>query len=97
MKIRILGGAEDDLAEGYRFYEEQEGGVGDYFLNTIFSEIESLKSSAGIHRMVFGRYRMLSKVFPYGIFYTLRDDVVEVRAVLDLRRNPGWIRRRIRR
>lgn len=97
MKIRILRGAEEDLADGHRFYEESEPGVGDYFLDTLFVEIESLKSLAGIHRLVFGRYRMLSKVFPYGIFYTLRDDVVEIRAVLDLRRDPGWIHRRMRR
>ena len=41
MKIVILTTAEDDLAEGHRFYARQEAGIGDYFLHTLFAEIDS--------------------------------------------------------
>lgn len=51
---------------------------------------------AGIHRMVFGYHsRLLSKRFPFGIYYRVVDEVVLVTAVLDCRRNPGWTRRRM--
>lgn len=97
MKIVILSTAEDDLAEGHHFYETQEPGVGEYFLHTLVGEIDSLHLYAGTHRIVFGKYRMLSRTFPFGIFYTITADTIEVRAVLDLRRHPSWIRRQTRR
>ena len=39
---------------------------------------------------------MLSKRFPFGIYYEVEDEVVYVYAILDLRRNPLWIRKRLR-
>ena len=48
MKIRILDRAEEDLFQGFVFYEEQQAGIGDYFLNSLASDIGSLKLYAGI-------------------------------------------------
>ena len=39
---------------------------------------------------------MLSNRFPFGIYYEVEDDVVYVYAILDLRRDPLWIRKRLR-
>jgi hypothetical protein len=49
MKIVILPSARDDLADGFRFYEQQEEGLGGYFLESLFSDIDSLRLYAGIH------------------------------------------------
>jgi hypothetical protein len=49
MNIRILDDAEQDLLDGYRFYESQGEGLGEYFLNSLFSDIDSLRLYAGIH------------------------------------------------
>jgi len=35
MKVQILDTAEQDLVEGYWFYEMQQPGLGAYFLNSI--------------------------------------------------------------
>jgi hypothetical protein len=35
---------------------------------------------------------MLSNRFPFGIYYDITDTAVEVYAVLDLRKDPFWIR-----
>jgi hypothetical protein len=43
MKIKILESANQDLREGFDFYESQETGIGNYFLETLFSDIESLR------------------------------------------------------
>lgn len=94
MKIDILSTAEDDLVDGYRFYEEQEAGIGDYFLCTLFAEIASLHLYVGSHKIVWGRHRMLSKTFPFGIFYTVEKDAVKVWAVLDLRKSPSYLHKR---
>ena len=48
MKVRILDEAEQDIIDGFCFYEAQNPGLGDYFLDSIFSDIESLQLYAGI-------------------------------------------------
>lgn len=98
MRIEILSDAEDDLIAGARFYGRQGTGLGEYFLDSIYSDIDSLLIYAGIHRVVFGFYRALSKRFPYAIFYRLNREaeVVQVYRVLDLRRDPLWIREQVR-
>ena len=64
-RIRILAPARRDLTAGYRFYEKQAEGIGRYFLDTLYSDIESLWISAGVHAVCFDRYhRLLSKRFP---------------------------------
>jgi plasmid stabilization system protein ParE len=95
MKIKILESAKQDLREGFHFYESQEVGIGSYSLESLFSDIESLRLFAGIHGVHFGRYhRLLSKRFPFAIYYRVESDEVRVYAVLDCRRDPAWIRKR---
>jgi hypothetical protein len=95
VRIEILGPAEKDLEEGFRFYEAREPGLGSYFLDSVYSDIDSLAFYAGIHHMVFGYHRLLAKRFPFGVYYRVVDGVALVTAVLDCRRNPGWTRRRM--
>lgn len=97
MKIKILEAASQDLMEGYWFYEKQKEGLGSYFLNTLFSDIDSLQIYAGIHSIYFKRYyRSLSKRFPFAIYYRIEYNTVLVYAVLDCRRNPAWIKDRLK-
>ena len=95
MKVQILDEARQDLVDGFRFYEMQAAGLGDYFLDCIFSDIDSLQIYAGIHALHFGYHRLLSKRFPFAIYYRVENEIARVRAVLDCRRNPAWIRERL--
>ena len=96
MKIRILESAKQDLLEGYLFYERQGEGLGEYFINTLFSDIESLRLYAGVHQVVFRFHRLLSKRFPYAIYYKIEGDEVIVYAVLDCRRDPKKTEKRLK-
>jgi plasmid stabilization system protein ParE len=94
MKLRILDSALEDLDRGRLFYERQGEGLGLYFLDSLFGEIDSLVLYAGVHRKVFGFHRLIVRRFPYGVYYRLEEDgVVVVWRVLDLRRSPSWIRK----
>lgn len=88
MKIELLADAEADLLRGFRFYESQEPGVGDYFLDSLFADIDSLHLYAGVHERHWGFHRMLARRFPYAIYYRADDQTVFVYAVLDMRRSP---------
>ncbi len=93
--IIILEQAANDIEQAKQFYNINGINIGDYFFDCIISDIESLKIYAGIHSKHFGLYRMLSKRFPYGIYYDIFETTVVIIAVLDLRKNPGWIRNKL--
>ncbi|MDQ7066690.1 MAG: type II toxin-antitoxin system RelE/ParE family toxin [Sulfurimonas sp.] len=89
MHIKILDEAEKDIAIGISFYEAQKDGLGKYFLDSILSDIESLHIYAGIHIVISEYYRLLSKRFPFSIYYKIKDDVIYIYAILDCRQNPN--------
>jgi len=60
-KIVVLEEAAEDIERGREFYDLQEIGVGDYFEDTILSDIESLGLFHGIHSKHFGFHRLLSE------------------------------------
>jgi hypothetical protein len=95
VNLLILPSAQEDLAEGFVFYEEQQAGLGVYFLDTLFWDIDSLTLYAGIHREVFGFHRLLSKRFPYAVYCSIQGEAVQVKAVLDCRRDAKWTRRKL--
>jgi plasmid stabilization system protein ParE len=97
VKIRILPAAEQDLISGFQFYEAQEKGLGHYFLDSVFADIDSLQLYAGIHPIHFELFhRLLTKRFPFAVYYQIDGDQVLVVAVLDCRRRPAWIRERLK-
>jgi hypothetical protein len=90
MKARILASAFDDRAAGRAFYEAQGEGLGDYFFDSVFSDIDSLALYGGIHPKVMGFHRFLTRRFPYAVYYKMdTDGCVIVFRVLDCRQNPA--------
>ena len=97
MTVEILDKAEDDLVHGFQFYETQQAGLGSYFLESLFADMESLPVHGGVHRLVYRNYhRALAKRFPFAIFYTVSRDTVFVHAVVDYRRKPAWITKHLK-
>ena len=96
MNVVVLEDAAADIESGRQFYETRERGVGDYFVESILSDLGSLVLYAGVHPMRFGFHRMLSKRFPFGIYYEAEGDTAFVYAILDMRRDPLWIRGELR-
>lgn len=99
MKIKqivLLEEIEKDLNAGKVFYDQREIGVGDYFWDSIVADIESLIIYAGIHQRSYGLYRMLAKRFPYAIYYEIFDKTAYVIALLPMRRDPRWIKRKLK-
>ena len=95
MRVVLLNRAEGHLRDGFYWYEKQDPGAGEHFLRHMLSEIESLRQLAGIHRKVHGLHRLIPDRFPFGIYYRITGDTVEVAAVMDQRRRPAWIRREL--
>lgn len=97
MTLKVLDLARNDLIDGYHFYEIQHSGLGNYFLDTLYNDIESLKYTGGVHRLVHNHFhRALSKRFPWAIYYTLSNQSVYIHAVTDCRRDPDWIKEHLK-
>jgi len=58
--IRIAASARRDLEEGFLFYESQEIGLGDYFLSSVKADVESLRITVGVHRIVYADYHLVA-------------------------------------
>ena len=56
MTVEILDKAEDDLVHGFQFYEAQQRGLGSYFLESLFADMESLQVQGDVHRVVYRNY-----------------------------------------
>lgn len=95
MEIRLLESAKEDLREGWKFYEKSSIGLGTYFLDCIQADVRSLIIYAGIHETADGFHRMLSKRFPFAIYDLFESERVDVYAILDCRRDPEWIAKRL--
>src|SRR5437016_2190115 len=93
--VLLVAEASEDLEAARDFYNQRERGIGDYCVDSLLTDIESLSLYHGIHRLQFGYHRMLASRFPFGIYYLDSGEMTIMVAVLDLRRRPGWIRKRI--
>lgn len=95
MEIRLLETTKEDLREGWKFYEQNAAGLGDYFLDCMRANVRSLKVFAGIHELSDGFHRMLAKRFPFAVYYLIEHETIDVYAILDCRRDPEWIVKRL--
>jgi plasmid stabilization system protein ParE len=96
MRVELRAEARRDLVEGAAFYEQQRDGLGDYFVDSLFGDLERLQGEAGIHERAYGLHRKLSKRFPFAIYYRVDGPIIDVVAILDCRRDPEWTAERLR-
>lgn len=96
MRVRILRAARRDLKDGFKFYERQRPGAGQYFIESLLAEIDALAHNGGIHPVATGGlHRMVAHRFPYAVFYRVAEQRVDISAVIDCRRDPEWIHERL--
>jgi plasmid stabilization system protein ParE len=95
MRVELRVEAREDLANAAAFYEDHREGLGDYFIDCLFIDLASLESQAGIHEAVHGLHRKLAGRFPFAIYYRVTEHVIDVIAILDCRRDPDSIARRL--
>ena len=96
MKVILLTSAEEDLVDAWHFYDDQELGVGEYYYDEVMTAVQSLSTQCGLHPSKGQFFRALVPKFHTAIYYTLETDFVLVRRILDLRRDPKWLRRQLR-
>jgi plasmid stabilization system protein ParE len=94
--VVVLAKAADDLDKAREFYDDQQPGLGEYCVTSVFASLDSLAAFSGIHSRRFGYHRMIATPFRLGIYYREDGRDAVVVAILDLRRDPKWIRKQLR-
>jgi plasmid stabilization system protein ParE len=97
VKYRYNRAAELEMLDAALYYEAQREGLGVEFVDEVEAGISTILEAphrwpeveAGLRRYQIHR-------FPYGLFYRIVIDEVEIVAVADLRRRPGYWRNRLR-
>ena len=91
MNVTLLPPAHEDLAVARDFYEFQAEGPGSHFLNCLFTDIDTLEKTAGIHTQRFRFYLLVYKEYPYSFCYRLMRDEVVICRILDGRQEAEHI------
>jgi len=79
-----------EVDEAHRWYEQQRPGLGDEFLAALDVVFARLQATPEAHQIIYQDVRRaLPRRFPYGVFYRVHADRVEVIAVQHTRRDPA--------
>jgi plasmid stabilization system protein ParE len=98
MSIRIViePEAEADVAEAYRWYEDQRSGLGADFVLCVEAALSVLAERPRMFPKVHGNARrVLIRRFPYLILFVEQTNLIVVLGVFHTKRNPKRWRRRL--
>jgi len=77
MHVELRVEARNDLIEASAFYDAQRDGLADYFIDSVFADLQVLESEAGIHELAYGLHRKLTERFPFAIYYRVDDPLID--------------------
>lgn len=97
-RLKFSGRAVREIGEAFDWYEEQSKGLGSEFELAFELQLKRLEQVPLLYaEIVPGVRRTLLPRFPYGVFYTVKIDLVHVLAVIHSARNPRrWPHERAR-
>jgi hypothetical protein len=97
MKYSFHPAARIELNESVDYYEERRDGLGTEFLKEIYYTIQNiLKYPNAWSILSRNTRRCLTKRFPYGVIYQIKEDEVIIIAIMQLNRKPGYWANRIK-
>lgn len=98
MRIILHPEATDEVLSVHAYYEGEEPGLGDRFVLAVDAAMDKVRENPTRWPQFLKRTRRYRlDRFPYGIVYILREEeVIEVLAVMGLRRRPNYWTRRLK-
>jgi plasmid stabilization system protein ParE len=89
LPVTLRPRAEADLVDAFAWYEEQLPGLGQVFLRAVDVCLTRIQRHPEAYPEAHPRVRRASlRRFPYGVFYVVRDNRIDVLAVYHARRRP---------
>jgi plasmid stabilization system protein ParE len=95
MKIKYHSEARKDFFEAAEYYEKQGVGLGDEFIYEVEKVLDIILQQPFSGRKITStERRFLTNRFPYGIVYSVENELIKIFAVMDLRRKPSYWKHR---
>ncbi len=91
MRFEFHSNALAELASAAEYYEARQAGLGNRFVDAVAEALERIARDPFVWVPTDEDVRRcLTRVFPYGILYTIESDFVLIVAVAHLAREPGY-------
>lgn len=95
MRLRWHGEARAEVDAAAAFYNDKQPGLAQRFLDDLEDALRRIQRHPQTYRQIEGDIRKCRVPhFPYGVIYRVRSDLIEVIAVMHLRRSPGYWKQR---
>jgi toxin ParE1/3/4 len=95
-RLIIRPEAEADMAEAFDWYEERRAGLGHEFLAEVRASLRAAAENPLHHQVLYRNVRrVLTRRFPYKVFFIEFADLVEVIGVVHAQRHPRVWQRRV--
>lgn len=89
LRVRLKAGAASDLADAMAWYDAEQFGLGNEFLNAVDDTLRRVAAHPLLYRECRPGVRLaVLKRFPYLVFFVLDPEEIIVLACLHSRRNP---------
>jgi hypothetical protein len=89
VQIVLLSEAEKDILEAHNWYESKRAGVGANFELYVEAALDNILLYPESSPKRFRKTRVaIMHHFPYGIYYTISEDIIIVVGVFHFKRNP---------
>ena len=94
----ILGSeTEKELRAAHEWYEKRSNGLGKEFILCVDACIEGIRRNPQTNQQIHKNVRRaLTRKFPFGIFYLIKENSIYILAIFHIRRHPiDWNEREI--
>lgn len=82
--------------EAARFYEERQDGLGIRFIESLSDALNKIERSSILYRKIDKNIRKCRILrFPYGVIFRDQKEMIQIIAVMHLKRKPGYWKSRI--
>ena len=87
--------ARAEFLDAIRYYQAQQRGLGDRFLEAVGEAVQRIRERPLLYQEIEADIRQcLVEGFPYGLIYRLKNEQIEILAVMHLHRQPGYWKER---
>lgn len=79
-----------------QFYEERQSGLGNRFIEVLTDVLSRIRRNLLLYRKAYKNIRKCRVLhFPYGVIFRDQKEMIQIIAVMHLKRKPGYWKSRI--
>ena len=93
--VRFHPDADTEMVDAAVWYESRQEDLGKRFLTAVQDALNKIEVNPELYPFVEGDVRRcLTKIFPFGVLFRIKPDVIAVIAIMHLHRDPDYWKNR---